>query len=130
LNIQEENHKKTWKEKQMEEKETECKVVVYAKDKRSQWYVDRGCSKHMTRDQDKFLNLKKKEKGSVIFGDNVSAKILGKGTVSVGNNKAKAENVLLVENLKPNLLSVSQTCDQGHILIFDSQKCEIRKEDR
>jgi hypothetical protein len=36
--------------------------------------------------------------------------------------------VLLVENMKPNLLSVIQTCDQGHILIFDSQKCEIRKE--
>jgi hypothetical protein len=35
--------------------------------------------------------------------------------------------VLLVENLKPNL-SVIQTFDQGHILIFDSQKCEIRKE--
>jgi hypothetical protein len=24
---------------------------------------------------------------------------------------------------------VSQTCVQGHILIFDSQKCEIRKEE-
>jgi hypothetical protein len=127
--IQEEKHKKAWKEKQMEEKETECKVALYAKDKRSQWYVDSGCSKHMTGDQDKFLSLKKKEKGSVTFGDNVSAKILGKGTISLGNNKAKEENVLLVENLKPNLLSVSQTCDQGHILIFDSQKCEIRKED-
>ena len=41
----------------------------------------------------------------------------------------KAENVLLVENLKPNLLSVIQTCDQGHICIFDSDKCEIRIED-
>jgi hypothetical protein len=64
--------------------------------------------------------LKRKEKGRVTFGDNVSAKILGKGTVSLGNNKAKEENVLLVENMKPNLLGVSQTCDQGHILIFDS----------
>ena len=34
---------------------------------------------------------------------------------------------MLVENLKPNLLSVSQTCDQGNIFIFDSKKCEIRK---
>jgi hypothetical protein len=82
----------------------------------------------MTEDKSKFLNLKKKEKGSVTFGDNVSAIILGKGTVTLGNKKNKAENVLLVENLKPNLLSVIQTCDQGHILIFYSQKCEIRKE--
>ena len=33
---------------------------------------------------------------------------------------------MLVENLKPNILSVSQRCDQGHICIFDSEKCEIK----
>ena len=44
-------------------------------------------------------------------------------------DKMKAENVLLVENLKPNLLSVSQTYDQGHICIFDSKKCEIKRKD-
>ena len=36
------------------------------------------------------------------------------------------KNVLLVENLKPNLLSVSQMCDQGNICIFDYKKCEIK----
>ena len=41
--------------------------------------------------------------------------------------RLKKKNVLLVENLKPNLLSVSQTCDQGNICIFESKKCEIRK---
>jgi virulence-associated protein VagC len=30
--------------------------------------------------------------------------------------------------MKPNLLSVSQLCDQGHKVNFNSQKCEIRKE--
>jgi hypothetical protein len=125
-NFLKEEHKKIWKEKQ---KETKCKVALYAKDKISQWYVDSGCSKHMTGDQNKFLSLKKENKGKVTFGDDVSAKILGKGTISLGNDKTKEENVLLVENLKPNLLSVSQTCDQGHILIFYSKKCEIRKED-
>jgi hypothetical protein len=57
----------------------------------------------------------------------MSAKILGKGIVSLGNNKTKEKDVLMVENIKLNLLSVSQTCDQGHILTFDSHKCEIRK---
>jgi hypothetical protein len=83
----------------------------------------------MIGDQSKFLKLNKKGKGKVTFGDNMLTKILGKGTVSLGNNKTKAENVLLVENLKPNLLSVSHTCDQGHMLTFDSQKCEIRRKD-
>jgi hypothetical protein len=30
--------------------------------------------------------------------------------------------------MKHNLLSVSQMCDQGHKVTFDSQKCEIRRE--
>jgi hypothetical protein len=38
-----------------------------------------------------------------------------------------AENVLLVEDMKHCILSVSQMCDQGHILVFDSKKCEMRK---
>jgi hypothetical protein len=83
----------------------------------------------MTRDQNKFLKLNEKGKGKVTFGDNRLAKILGKGIVRLGNDKTKAKDVFLVENLKPNLLSVSQTCDQGHILTFDSQKCEIKKRD-
>jgi hypothetical protein len=30
--------------------------------------------------------------------------------------------------MKHNLLSVSQMCDQGHKVTFNSQKCDIRKE--
>ena len=44
-------------------------------------------------------------------------------------DKMKAENVLLVKNIKPILLSVSQTSDQGHICIFNSNKCEMRRKD-
>jgi hypothetical protein len=80
----------------------------------------------MTGNKDKFLNLKK-QKGKVTFGDNASGNILRKGTVSLG--KYKAKDVFLFEKLKPSLLSVIQTYDQGHICIFDSQKCEIRRED-
>lgn len=37
----------------------------------------------------KILNIKKEKGGSVTFRDNVLAKIVGKGTVSLGNNKTK-----------------------------------------
>jgi hypothetical protein len=37
-----------------------------------------------------------------------------------------AENVLLVEDMEHNLLSVSQTCDKGRYMIFDSKGCQIR----
>jgi hypothetical protein len=82
----------------------------------------------MIGDRDKFLTLQKERDGSVSFGNDDSSKIIGKGTVQIGNKNEKAENVLLVEDMKHNLLSVSQICDQGHKVTFDSQKCEIRKE--
>jgi hypothetical protein len=82
----------------------------------------------MMGDRDKFLILRKERDGSVSFGNDDSAKIIGKGTVRIGNKNTKAENVLLGEDMKHNLLSVSQICDQGHKVTFNSQKCGIRKE--
>jgi hypothetical protein len=82
----------------------------------------------MTGDRDKFLTLRKERDGSVSFENDDSTKIIGKGTIRIGNKNEKSENVLLVEDMKHNILSVSQMCDQGHKVTFDSQKCEIRKE--
>jgi hypothetical protein len=36
-------------------------------------------------------------------------------------------NVLLVEDLNHNLLSVSKMSNHGYTLTFDSQKCKIRE---
>ena len=76
-------------------------------EKQNLWHVESGCSKHMTGHPNKFINLKRNKKGKVTFGDNISSKIIGKGTVAL-RDKMKAENVFLVKNLKPNFLSVSQ----------------------
>jgi hypothetical protein len=84
----------------IEEKVTKCKVALYAKKKTYQWYIDSGCSKHMKGDKGKFLTMINKNKGKVTFGDNVSAKILGKCTVSLGNKKNKSENVLYSRKFK------------------------------
>jgi hypothetical protein len=92
------------------------------KQKKHVWYVDSGFSKHMTCDRYKFLTLIKEIDGSVSFRNDDSTKIIGKGTVIIGNKNTKEENVLLVEDMKHNLLSVSKMCDQGHKVTFDSQK--------
>jgi len=80
----------------------------------------------MTRDRTKFIILKKNE-ANVTFANNGSSKILGKGTLSLHSGIDKVEKVLCFEKLKHNILSISQMCDQGHILTFDSRECEIRK---
>jgi hypothetical protein len=82
----------------------------------------------MTCDKKKFITLNKERDGSVSFGNGNLTIIIGKGTVNLGSKDAKEENVLLVENMKHTLVSVIQMGDHEHRLIFDSKKCEIRKE--
>ena len=89
------------------ERKGEFHDSLCATEKQNLWHLNSGFSKHMTGDPNKFIKLRKYNKGRVTFGDNMTSKIIGKGTVVV-NSKIKAENVLLVENLKPNLLSVSK----------------------
>ncbi|XP_061336494.1 uncharacterized protein LOC133283631 [Gastrolobium bilobum] len=76
---------------------------VCLKAKSSKWYLDSGCSSHMTGDVTKFQSLTKKEHGHVSYGDNNKGKIVGIG--KVGNSSSVSiENVLLVEGLRHNLL--------------------------
>jgi hypothetical protein len=123
-----EPQKMTWIRKQDQYNNEECTVALQDKKKKHGWYVDSGCSKHMTGDKDKFITLRKEKNGSISFKNDNSSKIIGEGTVLIGNKNENEQNVLLVEDMKHNLLSVIQMCDQGHKLTFDSKKCEIRKE--
>ena len=81
-------------------------------------YLDSSFSEHMTRDKSKFMSLKTKEGGFVTYGDNNKARILGVG--NIGNFLTfSIENVLYVEGLKHNLLSISQLCDKVFKIVFN-----------
>ena len=64
--------------------------------------------------------------GNVTFGNDAPGKIRGKGMVSLSNGKGKAQDVLFVDGLKNNLLSVSQMCDKGCQVVFNSKECKIK----
>ena len=90
----------------------------------SHWYLDSGCSRHMTGDRSRFVTLAPSEKGFVTYGDNNKGKIIGEG--SIGNSSNFILNdVLLVEGLEHNLLSISQLCDKGNEVLFTSKHCVI-----
>ncbi|KAK7275147.1 hypothetical protein RIF29_16256 [Crotalaria pallida] len=46
------------------------KEQVCFRTKENRWYLDSGCSKHMTGDKQHFIELTPKEKGYVTYGDN------------------------------------------------------------
>ena len=86
---------------------------ILSKGQENLWYIDSGCSKRMTGDKEKLESYSALEKGKkVSFGNDTPATIKGKGTAQL-KEKVKAGNVLYVDGLKHNLLSVSQMCDQG-----------------
>jgi len=80
----------------------------------------------MTGDKSKFFSLREHKLGNVTFGNNAPVKIRGKGMVSLSNEKGKSQDVLFVDGLKHNLLSVIQVCDRGCEIIFTSKDCKIR----
>ena len=82
---------------------------------------------HMTGDIKKYVSMKEKKDGTVSFGNVGSSNVIGLGTVTLGSKDSLANNVLLVENMNHNLLSLGKMCDQGHTILFNSTKCEIRK---
>jgi len=78
----------------------------------------------MTGDASKFTHISPKNNGHVTYGDNNKGKILGVGKIGT-NPSTSIENVLLVDGLKHSLLSVSQLCDKGFLVSFDSHNCFI-----
>ena len=60
-----------------------------------------------------------KEFDSITFGDNGKGKVQGLGKIAISNDMS-ISNVLLVESLNFNLLSVAQLCDLGFKCIFSS----------
>jgi len=54
---------------------------------------------------------------------------MGKGLVCLDNEKSKAKDVLFVEGLNKNVLSVSQMVDNKKEVTFASKGCKIRKEE-
>ena len=94
--------------------------------KNKKWFLDSGCSRHMTGNKRLFLHLKKEERNDVVFGDNGRGKVKGIGSINV--NSALIKDVLYVDGLKYNLLSISQLCDYGYKVIFLKNSCEVLDE--
>ena len=82
--------------------------------------VDSGCTTHMTGDSRMFNSINENESNgidSITFGDNGKGKVKGLGKIAISNDLS-ISNVLLVESLNFNLLSVSQLCALGFKCIF------------
>ncbi|GJW34003.1 hypothetical protein Tco_0054035 [Tanacetum coccineum] len=88
------------------------------------WYLDSGCSKHMTGDRSQLTNFISKFLGTVKFRNDQVAKIMGYGDYQIGN--VTISRVYYVEGLGHNLFSVGQFCDSNLEVAFRQHTCFIR----
>nr|GFA56163.1 ribonuclease H-like domain-containing protein [Tanacetum cinerariifolium] len=85
-------------------------------------YWDSGCSRHMTGNISYLYDFEPYDGGYVSFGQG-GCKITGKGKIKTG--KLEFENVYFVKDLKYNLFSVSQTCDNKNSVLFTDSECIV-----
>nr|GFA38200.1 ribonuclease H-like domain-containing protein [Tanacetum cinerariifolium] len=85
-------------------------------------YWDSGCSRQMTGNISYLFYYEPFNGGYVSFGQG-GCKITGKGTIKTG--KLEFENVYFIKDLKYNLFSVSQICDNKNSVLFTDSECIV-----
>ena len=91
------------------------------------WYLDSGCSRHMTGNRSLFKVFESKKGENVTFNEGSKSQIKWKGTISLPR-LPDITNVLYVKGLKVNLLSISQRSDQYFMVLFSKGKCLVLNE--
>ena len=87
----------------------------------------------MTGDKTTLVDYKPLPEGFVTFGDGVTTRILGKGTLNVDGfpwfkyvlHVDRLKAMLHVDGLKANLISISQICDINLNVNLYREKCVI-----
>ena len=98
------------------------------KDSQDVWYMDSGCSNHMTGNKQCFVKLEEKVNSQVKLGDGKLHNVEGKGIIFVqtkGGTPKLIYDVLYVPNLAQNLLSVGQLLQRGFLVKFEDDCCVI-----
>nr|GEZ58525.1 hypothetical protein [Tanacetum cinerariifolium] len=90
------------------------------------WYLDSGCSKHMTGDRSQLINFVHKFMGMVKFRNDHVAKIMGYSDYKIGN--VTISRVYFMEGLGHNLFLVGQFYDSDLEVAFRQHTCFIPRQ--
>ncbi|KAJ9552834.1 hypothetical protein OSB04_016879 [Centaurea solstitialis] len=90
------------------------------------WYLDSGCSKHMTGRKELLSNYREEYGDSVKFGNNELSPVVGHGDIVCKD--ITINNVAHVEGLNHNLFSIGKFCDKDLEVNFNKRRCAVRTE--
>ncbi|GJW68701.1 zinc finger, CCHC-type containing protein [Tanacetum coccineum] len=95
------------------------------------WWYDFGASTHVCNNKDLFKTYKKAEDGhEVMMGDNHTSKVIGSGNMEIQftfGKKSTLMNVLLVPNIRKNIVSSFKLCKSRVNDVIDLDKVILSK---
>ncbi|KAE8712717.1 Detected protein of unknown function [Hibiscus syriacus] len=96
---------------------------------RNIWFLDSGCSNHITGVKSLFNEIDETFKQKVTLEDNKQIQVEGKCNVAVkisSSNVKLLYDVYYIPSLSQNLLSVGQLIATGYSIMFDDASCLIK----
>ena len=92
------------------------------------WFLDSGCSNHMTGNIAFFSALDKNVKSEVTLGTDSKVSVMGKGEIKIlskqGERKTIAD-VYYVPGMRCSLLSIGQLVHKGYNVFFKNYVCTL-----
>jgi len=92
------------------------------------WFLDSGCSNHMTGNIALFSALDQNVKSQVTLGTDSKIFVMGKGEVKIFTKKGERKtiaDVYYVPGMRCNLLSIEQLVQKGYNVFFENDVCTI-----
>ncbi|GAU34373.1 hypothetical protein TSUD_217130 [Trifolium subterraneum] len=93
-----------------------------------EWFLDTGCSNHMTGHKDWFIKFDSSRKSKVRLADSRSIQVEVIGNMIIkrrDGNSAEIEDILYVPGMDCNLLSVGQLIEKGFSVSIKNEKFEL-----
>ena len=91
------------------------------------WFLDSGCSNHMSGNKEWFSELDDQFRHTVKLGNNSKMAVMGKGNarMKVNGITQVISEVYYIPELKNNLLSMGQLQDKGVTILIQHGKCKV-----
>lgn len=91
------------------------------------WFLDSGCSNHMTGNKEWFSELEEGFRQTVKLGNDTRMAVVAKGSVRLQMNDTiqVISDVFYIPELKSNLLSIGQLQEKGLAILIQQRTCRI-----
>jgi len=113
------------------EEEEELLLMAYVEQNQANrdevWFLDSGCSNHMTGSKEWFSELEEGFNRTVKLGNDTRMSVVGKGSVKVKVNGVTQviPEVYYVPELRNNLLSLGQLQERGLAILIRDGTCKV-----